>query len=259
MTDWAALAATAAAQHQLLTLRQAECCGMSPFSFRRQVHDRGAHELYPGVIALPGSVPDPRRSAKAAELVVGQPVRVTGRMALHLWGLGPPPPMTDVAVPRHRQAPQRPGITGHRLRVWHSDDATERHGITVTAVPLTLLLLLLLGEALPVPELRGILLRAKQQRLCTLDQVAACCARHPDVKGVEALRRLAWELEDSRADSVFEEAVRARSIERGSSPTQGRSRSPYSGAAPCTSTSRSGSGWSGSSVTARRTTTPSSR
>lgn len=217
--DWRALVASAAVQHQVVNLAQADRAGFSRWAARRLVAAGVGDRPQRGVLGLGGERSDPQRRAKAAELAVGEPVRVTGVMALHLWGFAPPPDLVDLVVPRGRGTPDRPGITGHRLRAWHPDDQAERHGITVTALPLTLLFL---ARDRSVSQVRALIMDGVQRRHCTTAGVEACAGRHANVAGSRLLRGLAWELDATRADSVLEHETRRRLHDDGLDPDPGQ-------------------------------------
>lgn len=171
-------------------------------------------------MALVGAPDSARRRAMAAQLRVGLPVRVTGDMALLLWGLRTDlPEVVDVVVPRGRRSPVGDGLRGHRLRVWHADEEAIRHGVTVTAVPLTLLLS---AAGLPTPRLRALLMDAKQRRLTTTADVEACLARHPQLRGRRDLARITYEIDALRADSVLEDETCRRLTAAGLPPDAGQ-------------------------------------
>ncbi|MCW0216141.1 MAG: endonuclease domain-containing protein [Pseudonocardia sp.] len=126
-------------QAGVITRRQALAAGLSPDAVDRRLAARRWKPLHPQVY-LDGShrTTDEVR-VRAAVLWAGADAVLSGVAAAWWHGISPALPATvQVTVPRSRCPRPRPGV-GVRRREIAAEDLTSRHGVPVTAVPLTVL------------------------------------------------------------------------------------------------------------------------
>lgn len=183
------IAATAAAQHGVITLAQLVDAGLPATRVLRRVHAGQLRRMHRGVYHV-GPVVLPWAPAMAAVLAVG-PNAWLGRLhALALWELIEPvaagTPIHVMVAGANRAS--RSGIMVHRVTSLDADEHTVRAGIPVTSVTRTLL------------DVAGILGRreletvfAKGERTGQVDSVSllGLLDRRPRRPGAPVLRELA--------------------------------------------------------------------
>ena len=136
--DSAGVWALAERQHGPVAHRQLLALGLSPDAIRHRVARGRLHPKARGVYAV--GRPELSRSGElmVAVLTCRGRVGVSHGTATELWGVRRPDPgPVHLSVPG--TAPhRRPGVVVHRRRVLTPERIVVRHGIPVTALPLTL-------------------------------------------------------------------------------------------------------------------------
>ncbi|HEU0129902.1 MAG TPA: hypothetical protein VFQ85_02795 [Mycobacteriales bacterium] len=114
------LAATARAQAGAFSERQALRSGLTRAAVRRRVAAGLWHEPFPHVYWVAGLPPSTATWTWAAALATGPPYALTGRAALHRYGLlADAPPPVDVVVPVTRRGRRpAPELALHRTTRW---------------------------------------------------------------------------------------------------------------------------------------------
>lgn len=213
MDQWLALAQVAGEQHGRIHVRQAQELGIAPATLRRLAHRFAWRRPHPGVFVLPGAPPSHEGKLASAVLAVGEPVLVANWSAAWLWGLvKAAPTVIEVVVPHQRRKASLDGVTVHRSRTLTDDDAAIVRHLPVTSVARTLCDLAPLTEE---EALRALVIDARQRRLVRLEEVAEQAGRYDVLKGLRRLRRVLWELDGERCDSVLEWRVRRLLAEAG--------------------------------------------
>jgi predicted transcriptional regulator of viral defense system len=135
--DGRGVAALAASQHGVVTVRQLETLGFDAVAVHRRVKDGWLHSLYRGVYAVGHSSISMRGRYLAAVLACGPRAALSHRSAAHLWGLLPGPNRIEVTAPRGRIAPR--GLRMHVSRMMDEADFEMHDRIRITTVHRTLL------------------------------------------------------------------------------------------------------------------------
>ena len=159
--------------------------GVTPEQIRQRLRRGSLLRAYPGVYRVGHRAPSTKARYLAAVLACGDGALLSARPAGYLWGLlkGTPPPPEVMASAERRIE----GITTHRARPFHPEDATKCRGIPVTTVSRTLV------------DLAGVLSEDGLARACheaevlhrtTPEQVEAVLARVPNSPGARILRRI---------------------------------------------------------------------
>lgn len=205
---WAYAGATAERWHGCLHVEA--CAPEIPAStLYDQVHQRGWGKAQPKVLTLPGAPPTEERTIAAAMLAVGgssPEVWADRWTALWLHGLLRKPTSTvHLLVPDSASFP-----TLKRVRVRRSSTIPEAHTTQVRGLPVLMPARTLVDMAARTtkPYLRGLIIDARQRRLATLEDIAAVLDALSNVRGRALLRRLVWELDEERCDSILEALVR---------------------------------------------------
>jgi hypothetical protein len=174
-----------------------------------QVRDRAWTKLHPGVVALPGAPDIAERRIAAAVLATGgpEPAAWADRWtALWLWGLLRRAPSTvHLVVPRAGARPRRRRVDVRRSAALPPEHLTEVRGLPVTTAARTL------ADMAPRTKpafLRGLVVDARQRGLTDLEDVARVLDTLRNATGAGLLRRLLWELDEVRCDSILEALVR---------------------------------------------------
>lgn len=209
MAAFADLADLARRQHGLVERGQAAALGVDPRALARRVDREGWERLHAGVFALPGSLDTGERRVLAAVLAVQDHAWATRWTAAYLWGLSDRlrVPVTLTVPHQHRAAALR-GVQTVRSRTLAPEDVTRRHGVPVVGVAR---MLADLGPVLPLSELRGLAIDARQRGLVDSAQLWAIWERLRKAPRQRNLRALALLLQGDveRVDSEFERRVRA--------------------------------------------------
>jgi very-short-patch-repair endonuclease len=134
-----AVAATAAQQHGVITLRQLLDAGLSPAGVTRRLRAGRLHRIHRGVYAVGHNGLNDRGRWMAAVLACGANAVLSHRSAAALWVLLPKaPPRIDVSIPGRGGRSVRDAISMHRPRRLERAETTERDGIPVTTTARTL-------------------------------------------------------------------------------------------------------------------------
>jgi very-short-patch-repair endonuclease len=180
----AAIGALAAAQHGVVAGRQLAGLGLGRGGIAHRV-DRGRlHPLHRGVFAVGHRSLTGDGAWMAAVLAMGDGAVLSYRSAGALWGMrdSARTPI-EVTVPRNRRP--RPGIEVHHT-VLPADEVTVERNIPVTTVTRTLLDL---AAVISEQQLEHALNEAEIRRLTSPLSVDALVARHPNRRGIQAIKR----------------------------------------------------------------------
>ncbi len=181
------MAELATKQHGVVSARQLRDLGVSDSAIGREVDAGRLHPLHRGVYAVGHRVLPDRGRCLAAVLASGSSAVLSHRSAGWLWGLTTSlPSPVDVTAPtgRHRHA----RIRLHRARNLRPEDLDTRDGISVTAVPRTMLDL---AVALSPPRIDRLFERADQLELLDLSGIADLLERTRGHRGRRKLRTAA--------------------------------------------------------------------
>jgi hypothetical protein len=128
----------AAKQFGLITDRELDQLGMSPYQRSRRVRAGLLVRLHHGVYAVPGAPTSFEQRAVAARLAGGAGAAVSHGSAARLWGLrGATSNRIQIAVPGVTR-PRLTGVVIHRSRLLQPVDIRVHQGITVTRPERTL-------------------------------------------------------------------------------------------------------------------------
>src|SRR5215213_4545238 len=180
-----ALAALAARQHGVVSVRQLLRLGYSRSAVARAKSAGRLHSLHRGVYAVGHTSISTLGECLAAVLACGQGALLSHASAAWLWGVSrssPRPIAVTAPVPRGPRLP----IRLHHSRTLVAGDAALVEGIPVTALPRTLLDFA--GVARP-RRLEQALERAEELALFDLGPVQALLGRNHGHLGAGALRR----------------------------------------------------------------------
>jgi very-short-patch-repair endonuclease len=129
-------------QAGVLTLAQAQSCGLSAATVQRRVRDGVWRRLYPGVYLVGGHRLGNEARVRAAWLWAGdgsRPATITGPAAAYWHGmLDRAPAVIEVTVPRQLHRQPRPGVLLRRRDLHRLDQACVR-GLRVADPPLAAL------------------------------------------------------------------------------------------------------------------------
>jgi very-short-patch-repair endonuclease len=134
-----AVAAVAARQHGVVTLRQLEACGLGPGAIKRRVAAGRLQRLWRGVYAFGHSELRLEGRLLGAVFACGRGAVLSHRSAADHWGiLATARAGIDVTVPTRGGRKGQPGIDLHCVRRLHPSDVTTHRGIPTTTIPRTL-------------------------------------------------------------------------------------------------------------------------
>ena len=126
-------------QDGVVTTAQARACGISARTIRRRVASGRWRSPHPRVHLAAGHRFGPEARVRAACLWAGPSALVSGPAAAYWHGfLDTPPTEIGITVPRSSGLAGRAGIRVRRREV-APEDRSERHGLRLTARPLTVL------------------------------------------------------------------------------------------------------------------------
>lgn len=198
----------AASQYGLVSLAQARQAGLPERTFIDLAMRQRWSQPHRGVYRLPGSWPTALGRLSAALLAVGEPALVGGWSAAWLLGMVRSAPSTaELVVPHDRRARSIPGVTVRRSRTLTATDAEMVAGLPATNAVRTVCDLSALTDE---QGLRVLLIDGRQRRLLDLAAVVERASTMGTRRGLSQLRRLAWELDGERCDSILEYRLRAR-------------------------------------------------
>src|SRR5262245_1365070 len=117
--DRRALEATAVAQHQVISRRQAMACGLSAESLRHRIRSGGPWQVVlPGIYAVRMGTLTASQRAVAAYLHAGKPLAITGLAAAARFGIpSKPAAFVDVLVPLECRRTDTGFVRLHRTSV----------------------------------------------------------------------------------------------------------------------------------------------
>jgi len=172
----------AAKQWGCVTVAELERCGISDRTARRWAAEGRLHRLLRGVYAVGHRSPAPEQRWQAALLSYGKDAVLSRSVAIALHGLGKPPSVTTVALPREVRA-QR-GVKPHFSSLpFERDEVVIRKGLRTTSIERTLLDLAAVGE--PIERLVA---EAVAKRLTSIAKLRAYVERRAGARGVARLR-----------------------------------------------------------------------
>ncbi|GAA4755252.1 type IV toxin-antitoxin system AbiEi family antitoxin domain-containing protein [Gordonia alkaliphila] len=213
------LRALLAANDGVLTLAQAHACGLT----RRQIQGhvkRKDWERYGRGVYLSTSHEFTDR-AKVRAVVAAHLCGVADRLTAAWWfGMIAPQPGSDTAPlpapltvcvpPTRHQAPRLPEEVSVLRRAIAAEDLTERHGLAITAKPLTVL-----AAAGLMPSPAGFLDRVLAQKTVTVPELTRTAERNARMHGLRPARDLLASLQEgteSEAERIFVELLRLHRI-----------------------------------------------
>ena len=163
-----------------VTTEQLRRCGVSASQIKRWVAAGHLHRLHRGVYAVGHRSPAPEARWSAALLAYDESV-LTRRTSIALHGLGKPPTVVTVAVPK--QARKQRGVEAHSSMPFERDEVVIRRGLRTTSIERTLLDLAAIGE--PVERLVA---EAAAKRLTSIAKLREYVARRAGARGSARLR-----------------------------------------------------------------------
>lgn len=192
-------------QHGVVSLEQALASGVSRSTLQRLAAREGWRRLQRGVYLLPGADRGLRQECQGALLAAGEHAVLCRRTAAHLYGLLPPPAVVELFLPLAERAPGLTGVRVCRTRTLNTADLAFMDGLRATTPTRTVIDL---AAVLEPPELRAVLISARQRRLVDLDRLGRRSEQIGPVRGIGVVRRLLRELHPEWCDSILEERVR---------------------------------------------------
>jgi very-short-patch-repair endonuclease len=180
------IARLAARQHGVVSAAQLYALGLTARGIEARIRAKRLFRLHRGVYAVGHIALTSLSRDLAAVLACGPGALLSHRSAARLWGLlDSSSPRIEVTAPRTRKP--RNGITVHRSRTIHPDDAAEVDGIPVTSVARTVVDL---AEVVDEPRLARAVNQAEVRRLFDLDAVDAVLERLPGRRGAPRLQKV---------------------------------------------------------------------
>ena len=164
-----------------ITSAQLQDCGFSRSAISRAAKAERLVEVLYGVYQLGHRSPAPEAFWAAVLLAYGKRSVLTRQTSLALHGLGRPPEIATVAVPKQARGQHR--VEPHCSTPFERDEVVIRKGLRTTSIERTLLDLAAIGE--PVERLVA---EAVAKRLTSIAKLRAYVARRSGAKGVRRLR-----------------------------------------------------------------------
>jgi len=175
-------ASWAAKQWGCVTTEQLLGCGLKPPAISRWVDSEHLHPLLRGVYAVGHRSPAPEQRWQAALLSYGEDAVLSRFTAIASHGLGKPPSVVTVALPRRRARRQR-GVEPHSAMPFEGGEVVIRRGLRTTSIERTLLDLAAIGA--PIERLVA---EAVAKRLTSIVKLRAYVERRSAARGVRRLR-----------------------------------------------------------------------
>lgn len=217
MNHWAKLMAAAREHQQVVSITQAQACGLDPATLWRRASSEGWERLFPGVFALPGSAATHERQVAAALLAIGGKVAACGHTAAYLWGMTErAPDCVHVVIPPYRRAPAFDEIRALRSKTVRQSDLWRVRELKVTSPARTICDLA--GVIRTDHDLRALVLQACQRQLLDLGDLRQRHAQLMRSPGAARLARILRQLDTEQPNSIFEHEVRAFVRSRGLTP-----------------------------------------
>ncbi len=193
-SDHAALADLLAAQHQVISRKQALARGMTERALHYRVRIRGSWQrLLPGVfLAVTGTPTDDQRDV-AAQLYAGSDGLITGTAALRRWGIrAPHSGLIDMLVPSERQR-RSAGF----VRIYCTKRMPEQAFTlgTVSMAPIPRAVADSARGLTRLADVRALVATVVQQGRCSADQLVAELEDGP-VQGSALLRMAIADIRD---------------------------------------------------------------
>lgn len=214
MGRWQDVAELAGRQHGVISRNQLLALGVSDATTSRLLA-RGWVRLHPGVYRAPASTPTFHQRVQAAQLALGAPSVATGATAAHLYGLRPPPETLTLLVDEAERAKPPAAVRLRRTRTLIPSDIAEVAGLQVATA---CRMIIDFAAVAPPPQVRALIIDARQRRLVELDQIERRLSSMGPVPGRGVARRLVWELSPVRCDSVLEDLTRRQLRDAGLPP-----------------------------------------
>lgn len=202
---WQQLADLAEHQAGVVSLGQMVELGFGKSTITRLASERGWGRPHPGVYVLPGLPRTFVQRVIAAQHALPVPAVATGAAAAHLYNLRPEPPVIDLLVGERDRLTAPHGTQLTRTRTLLDAEVTLNRGIRMAT---GLRMLIDFAARAQRPDLRALLIDTRQRRLVDLARLDDRLAEIGPVRGRGVLKRLVWELNMERCDSVLELKVR---------------------------------------------------
>ena len=165
-----------------ITSAQLQRCGFSRSAISRAATSGRLVEVLYGVYAVGHRSPAPEAFWAAVLLAYGTQSVLTRYTSIALHGLGKPPKVATVAVPK--QARKQRGVEPHSSMRFERDEVVIRRGLRTTSIERTLLDLAAIGE--PVERF---LAEAVAKRLTSIAKLRVYVERRSGARGAARLRR----------------------------------------------------------------------
>jgi very-short-patch-repair endonuclease len=172
----------AAGQWGNVTTEQLMACGVTPPVISRWLAEGRLHRRHRGVYAVGHLNQAPEARWSAALLAYGDESVLTRHASIALHGLGRPPDVVTVAVPR--QSRRRRGVEPHSSMPFERGEVVMRKGLRTTSIERTLLDLAAIGE--PIERLVA---EATAKRLTSVAKLKSYVERRAGARGARRLRR----------------------------------------------------------------------
>jgi hypothetical protein len=180
-----ALAKLAATQHGVVSQRQLTELGYSEGGVARAVRSGRLHRLNRGVYGVGHPAVSRHGRYLAAVLTSGEGAMISHESAAWLWGLSPTwLQVPEVTVPARGH--NRAGIQVHHSTILEEEDRAEVEGISVSAVPRTLLDI---GARQSDKQLERLVEKAERMALLDVGAIESLIARGGRHAGRKRLRR----------------------------------------------------------------------
>lgn len=202
MTDWMPLFAAALKVYGVVAIRSAPRWGVTPAALAKYAARHRWEGPRPGVVILPGA-PACFEQAVAVALAAagGERILASGLTAAYLLGIvDRPPSVIELITPRDVRGWEGVVIRSRCATMLRSH-ATKARGLPCTTGARTLLDL---AAALPLAQLRLLVIDARQRKGVTLTALAAAYANLPCAPGREKIARILAELDEEVCDSALE-------------------------------------------------------
>lgn len=199
-----------AAQAGVLSVEQAELCGLSRRMVQRRVATRQWTKVLPKVVSPLGHL-DGAARVHAAMLWAGPGSVLVGPAALWWWRLVPKPPAeVSVVLPEHRPRSSASFVTVRRFRVPDADRTTER-GVRLVSKPYAVLFAGRdLGKSAQTLLDRALLLEFDLERFRAVLERNANCLGAEEARG---LLRIAGDGAAAESERVLIRLLRSAGIE----------------------------------------------
>ncbi len=215
---WNELYRAGRARHGVTSVRMAQRAGIPRATYLGRVQRDGWQRRHPKVWLLPGTVRSGEVDLAAAREEIGPPALGARLTVLSLSGLVRPPRRPELLIPHRRAFRGYDDIALVRTTFTEIANA-ETRGDRVTVA----LAIVQAAAVLAQERLLGVMIDARQQRLASVEQVAALTSAMTGIPGRRALlqviRQLGADGSDSMLESMFRAEARRRGLEPSAEPT----------------------------------------